>query len=132
MQHGASIESDNMKQVRKSFKKSHEEEIDRLNKAALKNVDIEDYLLEKRTLDKSMRTLFDDLSTDISKLTDELYGSLNMINIKQGAINEGMLGIFESIMGISTDILFKRENRKSTGVLFVLIFFVYKFMTNMF
>jgi len=132
MQHGASIESDNMKQVRKSFKKSHEEEIDRLNKAALKNVDIEDYLLEKRTLDKSMRTLFDDLSTDLSKLTDELYGSLNMINIKQGAINEGMLGIFESIMGISTDILFKRENRKSTGVLFVLIFFVYKFMTNMF
>jgi len=132
MQHGASVESDNMKQVRKSFKKSHEEELDRLNEAALKNVDIEDYLLEKRTLDKSMRTLFNDLSSDLSKLTDELYGSLNMISIKQGANNEGMLGIFESIMGISTDILFKRENRKSTGVLFVLIFFVYKFMTNMF
>ena len=132
MQHGASVESDNMKQVRKSFKKSQEEEIDRLNKEALKNVDIEDYLLEKRTLDKSMRTLFNDLSTDLSKLTDELYGSLNIASIKQGANNEGVLGIFESVMGISTDILFKRENRKSTGVLFVLIFFVYKFMTNMF
>jgi len=130
--HGAFVENDRLKEVRKSFKKSQEEEVERLNKTALKNDDIDDYLLEKRTLDKSMRTLFNDLSTDLSKLTDELYSSLNMVSIKQGANNDGMLGIFESVMGISTDILFKRENRKSTGVLFVLIFFVYKFMINMF
>jgi len=130
--HGAFVENDRLKEVRKSFKKSQEEEVERLNKTALKNDDIDDYLLEKRTLDKSMRTLFNDLSTDLSKLTDELYSSLNMVSIKQGANNDGMLGIFESVMGILTDILFKRENRKSTGVLFVLIFFVYKFMINMF
>ena len=131
--HGAFVENDKLKEVRKSFKKSQEESIDRLNKQALKNNDdIDNYLLEKRILDRSMRTLFNDLSTDLSKLIEELYSSLNMVSIKQGANNEGMLGIFESVMGILTDVLFKRENRKSAGVLFVLIFFVYKFMTNMF
>ena len=133
MWNGSHVENDRLEQIRKSFKKSQEEAIDKLNEDALKNDDnIDDYLIEKRILDKSMRTLFNDLSTDLSKLTSELYDSLNIISIKQGANNEGMLGIFESVMGIAPGILFKRENRKSTGVLFVLIFFVYKFMTNMF
>jgi hypothetical protein len=133
MQHGSYVENDRLKQIRKSFNKSQEEVIDKLNEDASKNDDIVDnYLIEKRILDKSMRTLFNDLSTDLSKLISELYDSLNIISIKQGANNEGMLGILESVMGIATGILFKRENRKSTGVLFVLIFFVYKFMTNMF
>jgi hypothetical protein len=133
MQHGSYVENDRLKQIRKSFKKSQEEVIDKLNEDASKNDDnVDNYLIEKRILDKSMRTLFNDLSTDLSKLISELYDSLNIISIKQGANNEGMLGILESVMGIATGILFKRENRKSTGVLFVLIFFVYKFMTNMF
>jgi hypothetical protein len=133
MQHGSYVENDRLKQIRKSFNKSQEEVIDKLNEDASKNDDIVDnYLIEKRILDKSMRTLFNDLSTDLSKLISELYDSLNIISIKQGANNEGMLGILESVMGIATGILFKRDNRKSTGVLFVLIFFVYKFMTNMF
>jgi len=133
MQYGSYVENDKLKQIRKSFKKSQEEVIDKLNEDALKNDDnVDNYLIEKRILDKSMRTLFNDLSTDLSKLISELYDSLNIISIKQGANNEGMLGILESVMGIATGILFKRENRKSTGVLFVLIFFVYKFMTNMF
>ena len=133
MQHGSYVENDRLKQIRKSFNKSQEEVIDKLNEDASKNDDnVDNYLIEKRILDKSMRTLFNDLSTDLSKLISELYDSLNIISIKQGANNEGMLGILESVMEILTGILFKRENRKSTGVLFILIFFVYKFMTNMF